>query len=68
MDQDKIINIQGRTILDFTGIIIAAGDPQALTDWRARLLQCAAQIELAIKRAKRQPQDEHPNDATQDHA
>jgi len=54
MDQDKIINIQGRTIMDFTGIIIAAGDQQALTDWRARLLQCAAQIERAIK-AKEQP-------------
>lgn len=54
MDQDKLINIQGRTIVDFTSIIIAAGDPQALVDWRARLLQCAAQIELAIKKAKEQ--------------
>lgn len=68
MDQNKIINIQGRTIIDFTGIIIAAGDPQALTDWRARLLQCAAQIELAINKAKGQPRDEHPADATQNSA
>ncbi len=55
MDKDRLINIQGRTIIDFTGIIIAAGDQQALTDWRARLLQCAAQVELAIKKAKEQP-------------
>lgn len=54
MDKDKIINIQGRTIIDFTGIVIAAEDMQALTDWRARLLQCAAQVELAIKKAKEQ--------------
>lgn len=55
MDKDKIINIQGRTIMDFTGIVIAAEDMQALVDWRARLLQCAAQVELAIKKAKEQP-------------
>jgi hypothetical protein len=58
MDQDKIINIQGRTIIDFTGVVIAAGNTQALTDWRARLLQCAAQVELAIKKAKEQPPED----------
>lgn len=62
MDQDKIINIQGRTIIDFTGIVIAAGDTQALIDWRARLMQCAAQIERAIKAKEQQPKSEDTQD------
>ena len=52
MDTEKLIKLQGRTIIDFTCIIIAAGDPQALIDWRARLMQCAAQIEQAAKTAR----------------
>lgn len=50
MDQEQLINFQGRTIVDFTKIIIATGNPQALTDWRKRLLNCIAEIERMAKR------------------
>lgn len=49
MNQDKLINLQGRTITDFTFIVIAGGNAQAIVDWRARLMHCAAMLERAIR-------------------
>ena len=57
---EELINLQGRTIIDFTRIIIATGNAQALIDWRARLMQCAAQIEQAAQKPT-------PNDAQNAH-
>lgn len=51
MSEDQLINLQGRTIADFTRIVIATGNAQALIDWRARLMQCAAQIEQVTRQA-----------------
>lgn len=50
MNQEQLINLQGQTIVDFTKIIIAGGNPQALTDWRKRLLNCINEIERMAKR------------------
>jgi hypothetical protein len=55
MSEEQLINLQGRTIVDFTRIIIATGNAQALIDWRARLMQCAAQIEQATRPTNEKP-------------